>query len=82
MTGYEKRPTQEQRIISYILENGSITRIDAAMRLGVFELAARLDGLRKKGWVFEKERESHTSSDGYKFHVVRYRIHVDPDLGF
>lgn len=66
------RPTQAERILAYITEHGSITRKEAAYDLGIFELAARIRGLEKLGYMFEKKSESYTDKWGEKGRCVRY----------
>lgn len=43
-----KVPTQAERVIRYIVENGSITRAEALMHLGIANLPAVIDDLRHK----------------------------------
>ena len=69
-----KRPTQAQRIINYIDEHGSITRLDSSCKLFIFELSSRIISLEKRGWVFKKERESITNSFNERKSFVRYSI--------
>ena len=69
-----KRPTQAQRIVEYIDQNGSITRLDSSCKLFIFELSSRIISLEKKGWVFKKERESIKNSFGETKSFVRYSI--------
>lgn len=68
------RPTQAQRIVEYIDQNGSITRLDSSCKLFIFELSSRIISLEKKGWVFKKERESIKNSFGETKSFVRYSI--------
>lgn len=69
-----KRPTQAQRIVEYIDQNGSITRLDSSCKLFIFELSSRIISLEKKGWVFKKERESIKNNFGETKSFVRYSI--------
>lgn len=68
------RPTQAQRIVEYIDQNGSITRLDSSCKLFIFELSSRIISLEKKGWIFKKERESIKNSFGETKSFVRYSI--------
>ena len=45
--------TQRQRIIDYIKEFGSITSLDAYKDLGITQLGARIDQLKKEGYKFK-----------------------------
>jgi len=69
-----KRPTQAQRIVEFIDQNGSITRLDSSCKLFIFELSSRIISLERKGWVFKKERESIKNSFGETKSFVRYSI--------
>lgn len=69
-----KRPTQAQRIINYIDEHGSITRLDSSCKLFIFELSSRIISLEKRGWVFKKQRETIKNSFGESKSFVRYSI--------
>lgn len=44
-----RKPTQNQRIIEYMKEFGSITQYDALRDLGVMRLASRISDLRSLG---------------------------------
>ena len=65
MTGYEKRPTQEQRILDFLRERGKAgTYVYEFMTprpqgLGVAQYNARIFGLRKKGYVIENKTPGH-----------------------
>lgn len=50
MTNEHKRPTQANRIIDYMLLNGSITAKEAMTELGVLRLASRIHELRSSGY--------------------------------
>lgn len=69
-----KMPTQSEQIIDFMKKNGSITRLDAATKLFIFELSARIIGLEKQGWQFSKVRESRKNSYGQTKTFTRYSI--------
>ena len=46
-------PTQEQRVMKYIQDFGSITRLDAMRDVGVANLTAVISDLRKHGVSIE-----------------------------
>ena len=69
-----KRPTQRQRVVQYMRENGSITRLDSCTKLFIFELASRIGELERRGWVFDKVRESVKNTYGETKNFTRYRI--------
>lgn len=70
----EHKPTQNERILSYINEFGSITHLEAVRDLGVQRLASRICDMRSMGipivsdWVQVKNRW------GEKNNVKRYRL--------
>lgn len=66
--------TQADRILQFIQEHGSITRLQAANEIGAFELSARLIELENRGYVFEKERIKVKNRYGDTVKVVRYSL--------
>lgn len=69
-----KRPTQAQRIIQYMDEHGSITRLQSCCELFIFELSARIVSLENRGWRFKKERISQKNNLGETKNFTRYSI--------
>lgn len=63
---------QEQRIIKYLSDFGSITALEAMRDLGVMRLASRICDLRKKGVQIQKQTESTVNRYGERCIVVRY----------
>lgn len=68
----EKKPTQCQKVLDYIKQYGSITSWEAYRDLSITQLGARLFELKKKGYVFEKERINTTNRMGEKTHYDKY----------
>ena len=66
--------TQEQKILTYMRTNGSISAFEAAVYLKITRLSARIFDLRAGGhkigatWVKEKNAE------GKKVQYLRYRL--------
>lgn len=69
-----KRPTQRERVVQYMRENGSITRLDSCTKLFIFELSARIVELERRGWVFDKVRETVKNTYGESKNFTRYSI--------
>ena len=69
-----KAPTQAEQIVDYIRKHGSITRLEAANKLFIFELSARIVGLEKRGWTFKKERITKTNTIGQTKSFTKYSI--------
>lgn len=68
--------TQCEKILRYLDDYGSITRRDAAYELGIFEFAARISDLERKGFRFTKTSEAYTDRYGDTGHHKRYRLEV------
>lgn len=66
--------TQKDRIINYIRQFGSITSWEAYQDLGVMQLGARIDQLKKEGYKFKTEWESNTNRFGEKTDYKRYYL--------
>ena len=70
----EHKPTQNQRIIDYINEFGSITQIQALADLGVMRLASRISDLKRLGYPVESEMITVKNRYGEECKVKRYRL--------
>ena len=69
-----KRPNKRERIVAYIKEKGSITRLESCTELFIFELSARITELEDRDWIFEKTWKSVKNSYGETKTFVEYRI--------
>lgn len=67
-------PTQNQRILDYINEKGSITQLEALSELGVMRLASRISDLRKQGYSIISEVETVTNRYGEKCRIKKYKL--------
>lgn len=63
---------QKDRVINYIREFGSISSFEAYADLGITQLGARIDQLKKEGYEFKTEWESNTNRFGEKTEYKRY----------
>ena len=70
------KPTQNERILSYIKEFGSITQIDALRDLGVMRLASRISDLRKQGFAIISKTEAVKNRYEETCHIKRYSLEV------
>lgn len=68
------KPTQNQRILDYINQFGSITQLEALRDLGVMRLASRISDLRRQGYNIVSERETVKNRFGEDCHPKRYSI--------
>lgn len=71
---HSKKISQEQRVLDYINEFGSITTLEAFRDLGVTRLSARIFELRKKGYIIVSEDEKSKNRYGDVVHYARYSI--------
>ena len=70
------KPTQNQRILDYIAEFGSITQLEALQDLGVMRLASRISDLKRQGYPITSKTEVVKNRFGEKCRVKRYRLGV------
>ena len=68
------RINQRQRVINYIREFGSISSWEAYKDLGITQLGARIDQLKKEGYIFKTKWESSTNRFGEKTEYKRYYL--------
>ena len=66
--------TQKDRILEYIRNFGSISSFEAYADLGITQLGARIDQLKKEGYEFRTEWESNTNRFGEKTDYKRYYL--------
>lgn len=67
---------QKQRILDYIREYGSISSWESYRDLGITQLGARIDGLKRDGYMFTTEWETNQNRYGEKVQYKRYRLVV------
>lgn len=73
----EHRPNQNERILEYLEEFGSITQLDALSDLGIMRLASRISDLRRLGYPIVSEIETVKNRFGEKVHIKRYRMECE-----
>ena len=64
--------TQEQMVLKYMQDFGSITPMEALNDLGVYRLASRISDLRSKGYKIETENIYFENRYGKKSHYAKY----------
>lgn len=69
-----KKLTQEERVLEYIKEFGSITTWEAFADLGITRLSAKIFDLDKLGYKFDRKTEISTNRYGKKVHYTRYSL--------
>lgn len=65
-------PTQNQRILDYMEQHGSITQLEALNACSVMRLASRISDLRRKGHPIESQMVKVTNKYGETCRVKRY----------
>lgn len=73
----EHKPTQNERIIAYIKEHGSITQLDALRDLGVMRLASRISDLKRLGYPIVSTVETVKNKYQEPCRIKRYRLEVN-----
>ena len=73
MSGSEHKPSQNERILSYMRDHGKITQRDA-LSLGCYRLGARIYDLKSKGYKILSTNKRVTNRDGTKSHVAEYKL--------
>ena len=74
MAKVDHKPRQNDRIIDYMREFGSITQIQALSDLGVMRLASRISDLRSLGYPITSEIVAVKNRYGEKCHIKRYSL--------
>lgn len=68
------KPTQNQRILDYMDENGSITALEAMQNIGVMRLASRISEIKKRGYPIKSRIEKVKNRYGEESRVKRYFV--------
>ena len=66
--------TQEQRIVRYINQFGSISTFEAFTELGITRLASRILDLTQEGYAFDRESVTDKNRFGEPVRYTRYRF--------
>lgn len=66
--------TQNDRVLQYIREFGSITQLEALQDLGVMRLASRVSDLRRQGVKIASKTEAVKNRYGETCHIKRYSL--------
>lgn len=72
MAKVDSKPTQNERIIDYMEQFGSITQFEALRDLGVMRLASRVSDMRSKGIPIASKTEEIMNRFGEKCRIKRY----------
>lgn len=74
MAKVQHRPSQNERIISYMKQFGSITQLDALKDLGVMRLASRISDMKSMGVPIVSTVETVVNLFGEKTYIKRYSL--------
>lgn len=74
MKSVEHKPSQNERILQYMNEFGSITQLEALRDIGCMRLASRISDLKRLGYPIISEVEVVKNRYGEKSHIKRYRM--------
>lgn len=69
-----KTPSQEMRLLDWLQSGKKISRLEALVELGIFELSARIKKLEALGYVIPRKRKTITNRYGEKGSVQEYWI--------
>ncbi len=72
-------PKQEDRVLAYMIEFGSITQLEALQDIGVMRLAIRISALKKNGYNIVGDMVEVKNRWGETCHIKRYRLEVQED---
>lgn len=70
---------QQEMIIKYMTDFGSITPMEAFWHLGVTRLRAVIYDLKREGYVFDEKRETVVNRYGKKVSFKRFWIKENKD---
>ena len=69
-----RKMTQKEEILLFMTENGSITRLQAANELYIFELSSRIGELKRKGHKIDSEWQKKKNTYGRTVRFKKYWI--------
>lgn len=73
--------TQEQRVLDYIREHGSITSMQAFTDLKITRLSARIFNLRARGFNIENVSHTYKNGQGTTATYTEYVLIEDKENG-
>lgn len=70
-----------QRVLAYMINNGSITGHQAITDLGMTELRSRISEITRAGFPIKKEWQNSKNKFGERISFVRYSLITEEDDG-
>lgn len=74
MTQTEPRINQNDRVLAYMAEFGSITQVQALADLGIMRLASRISDLKKRGYDIERRMVGAKNRYGETVYFAEYKM--------
>ena len=68
------KPSQEQKVLGYMLEHGSITPLEAIREFGILRLAPRISNLERRGYKIKHQPVIVNTRDGDTTRVMSYGL--------
>ena len=68
------KPSQEKKVLGYMLEHGSITPLEAIREFGILRLASRISNLESQGYKIKHNPVIVTTRDGDTTRVMSYGL--------
>ena len=68
------KTTQNQRVLDYIAEKGSITQLEALQELGIMRLASRISDLKREEYAIKGVTETVKNRFNEDCHIKRYSM--------
>lgn len=72
--------TQNEMILKYLQDYGSITPLDAIREFGCLRLSARIADLRARGYEIETEIQTSKNRYGHSVGFARYRLNTENEM--
>ena len=69
--------TQNEKVLKYLTDNGSITPLDAYREFGIMRLASRVADLKNMGYPIEKTMKAMKNRYGDKVRFAEYYFKED-----
>jgi hypothetical protein len=72
--------TQEMMVLNHLIENGTITSLEAIQEYGITRLSDRIYTLRNKGYLITNDWTSGLNRFGKKVRWVKYTLEGKNEL--
>lgn len=69
--------TQNEQILEYMRENGSITPLEALKEIGCFRLGARIYDLKHEGHLIHSKNETNNGKHYARYYLTEQQISLE-----